>query len=473
MMRLGPALVMALAVAVGGPHTSSQATAALPAPGSERSAEGAYQALAPLRLLDTRSALGVATRTPAPAGSSTPVMIAGRGGAPTTGVRAVVLNVTVTQPATGGFVTAYPGGTSLPGTSSLNFATGWTRANLVTVKVGSDGMVNLHTSTRTHLIADLVGVYLSSASTPTAGVFGGYVAVEPDRVVDTRDGTWGGPLKGRYQLVQALDYGEFLSPTIRAVVVNVTATNPEAAGYLTAFDGDSAMPTTSTLNFAQGTTVPNMAVIPTSTCIKCADDGRDIPMFAIFNGSARSTDVIVDIVGFIDDDTTGQGSRFRPLDPVRIVDSRTSLRATAFDWNHQQTVALPAPLITRSTRAIVANTTLVRPTRSTYLTVWSDGSFQPPVSNLNARAGQTVANMTISGTAIADVPLASFTVFNQACCTDVVMDLVGTMEEFPTTFADTDTAGRASTADTPQGTAATDAPPSLSALPTGEVSSGN
>jgi hypothetical protein len=48
---------------------------------------------------------------------------------------AVVLNVTVTGPATGGFLTVFPDGQPLPAVSNLNFTAGETISNLVVVPV--------------------------------------------------------------------------------------------------------------------------------------------------------------------------------------------------------------------------------------------------------------------------------------------------------------------------------------------------
>ncbi|MGI8807222.1 MAG: hypothetical protein ACR2KK_05185 [Acidimicrobiales bacterium] len=58
---------------------------------------------------------------------------------PATGVSAVVLNVTVTEPATGSFLTIWPAGQVRPLASSLSYSAGQTVPNLVTVKVGEDG----------------------------------------------------------------------------------------------------------------------------------------------------------------------------------------------------------------------------------------------------------------------------------------------------------------------------------------------
>ncbi|MFC7489338.1 hypothetical protein, partial [Knoellia alttitudinis] len=71
---------------------------------------GGYSPLAPSRVLDTRS--GIGAPGPVPAGGTVHLQATGKGGVPTTGVSAVVLNVTVTAPKTSGSITAYPDGTT-------------------------------------------------------------------------------------------------------------------------------------------------------------------------------------------------------------------------------------------------------------------------------------------------------------------------------------------------------------------------
>ena len=82
------------------------------------------------------------------------------GGVPTTGVSAVVLNVTVTDPNAGSYLTVYPNGASVPTASNLNFTPGQTVPNLVVVKVGSSGMVNVYNAAGgTDVIFDVAGWY--------------------------------------------------------------------------------------------------------------------------------------------------------------------------------------------------------------------------------------------------------------------------------------------------------------------------
>jgi hypothetical protein len=70
----------------------------------------------------------------------------------------VVLNVTATVPTKAGYFTGYPNGASLPFASDLNFLAGQTVANLVVVKVGTTGAVNVFNRTAsTHVVIDVVG----------------------------------------------------------------------------------------------------------------------------------------------------------------------------------------------------------------------------------------------------------------------------------------------------------------------------
>lgn len=67
---------------------------------------GRYQDLRPSRILDTSEALRVPSNTPVPADGTIDLAVAGRGGEPSAGVSAVVLNVMATDATAPGYVTA-------------------------------------------------------------------------------------------------------------------------------------------------------------------------------------------------------------------------------------------------------------------------------------------------------------------------------------------------------------------------------
>ena len=122
---------------------------------------GAFTSLTPYRQLDTRNGTGGVSGPVAP-GATIRVPVDGHGGIPTTGVSAVAVNVTVTQPSSYGNIAVYASGTATPDTSNLNFTSGQTTPNLVIAPVGSDGMIALTNNSNgtVQLIADTSGYYL-------------------------------------------------------------------------------------------------------------------------------------------------------------------------------------------------------------------------------------------------------------------------------------------------------------------------
>lgn len=117
---------------------------------------GAYAASPPWRILDTRNFTG-GVNGPIAGGTAVAVQTTGRGGVPTSGVSAVILNATAVGPAGPGFLTLFPTGGNLPLASDVNYAEGETRPNLTVVKVGVNGTIDLYTSTSTHVVLDVAG----------------------------------------------------------------------------------------------------------------------------------------------------------------------------------------------------------------------------------------------------------------------------------------------------------------------------
>ncbi|MDP9071103.1 MAG: hypothetical protein M3N68_07425 [Actinomycetota bacterium] len=116
-----------------------------------------YTALTPARILDTRSGQGAPAAAVGP-GATVALTVTGRGGVPATGVSAVVMNVTVTQPSAPSYLTAWPAGQPRPTASNLNYLAGQTVPNLVVAKVGTGGGVSLYNAAgSTHVVADVVG----------------------------------------------------------------------------------------------------------------------------------------------------------------------------------------------------------------------------------------------------------------------------------------------------------------------------
>jgi hypothetical protein len=122
----------------------------------------AFQALAPIRMLDTRSldpALNPLTSgVRVAAGETVRLPIAGVRGVPSDAAAASI-NITLTDPAAAGHLTAFPCGVR-PNTSSVNIAPGITAAASATmVKLSGDGDLCLYSRASVHVIVDINGVW--------------------------------------------------------------------------------------------------------------------------------------------------------------------------------------------------------------------------------------------------------------------------------------------------------------------------
>jgi streptogramin lyase len=355
---------------------------------------GEFTALTPARILDTRDGTGRGgATTPLGSGGQFDVQITGRGGVPSSGVAAVVLNATVTAPtAPSSWLTVWPAGRPRPEVSNVNYPAGQTVPNLVTVAVGTGGKLSVFNGAGSaHVLFDVLGYY-SDASGPFGARF---VPTDPVRVLDTRDGTGAPaqPIGPGGSLPFDLTGADLLPETgVSGVVMNVTVTSPTVGGFLTVHPDGVTRPLASNLNFVRGQTVANLVTV------RLSGDG----LVRFFN-SVGTTHVIADLVGFYTDEVTTNAGRFVPVTPLRLVDTRSSGYGPV---GPEQAVALRIPedghLTTTQISAAAVNITATQPTATGYLTVHPDGCEIPYVSSLNFTPGQTVANHAISAVSARD-----------------------------------------------------------------------
>lgn len=234
----------------------------------------------PVRLIDTRTAGAAGTDdlivnvAPMPANTE-------RSG--------VILQLTATEPAGSGYLTAYQGGQTLPPTSNVNFNAGETISNRVMVPVGTDGRVVIHRGgfSRLHVVVDQVGWVGTAARS-----VGALHAVAPARLLDSRlDGSALGsgsrvsiPVAGRAGVPSMQSATE----RPQAVLLNLTVTNTSAYSWLVAYSSRS-QPPTSDLNWAGGEDRANLVLAP------LAPDGT----VTIYNSNG-TTDLVIDVLGWTD-----------------------------------------------------------------------------------------------------------------------------------------------------------------------------
>jgi uncharacterized protein YkwD len=182
----------------------------------------------------------------------------------------------------------FPAGSPVPTASNLNFAAGQTVANMVIVPVGTSGQISVYNDAGlTHVIVDVLGWFGDGA---------GYAGFSPARLLDSRLGapTVDGLFAGGGQLgsasvmnVTVLGRGGVPAAGVGAVAVNVTAAEPCATSFITAYPSGASRPTASNLNFTAARTVANMVIVPVGT------NGQ----ISIYN-DAGQTHVVVDVLGW-------------------------------------------------------------------------------------------------------------------------------------------------------------------------------
>jgi hypothetical protein len=338
------------------------------------------------------------------------------------GVDAVVLGVTAVNAKANGYIGVYPHG-NRGSTSNLNFAAGQVVANQVTVPPspsGVDGMVDFFNGSGqpVDLLVDVYGFQTHGESGNTFG--NTYGPHAPQRILDTRSGLGvpRAPVPGRGSVTVAVAGTNGVPADATSVLLNVTATHTNGAGYLTAYGHGSSRPNTSNSNWSAGQTVATLVKVPLT-------DGRVV----LYNGSGGTADFVADLVGY--DYQYGLGSVFLPeAPPQRALDTRTGATPTKLAPGHRIKVQLGGlygmPAVGLS--AAVLNLTVTHTTSPGYLTVYPDGGSAGGTSSLNYAAGSTVANTAVPMVG-AD---GAVDVFNGGSTpVDVIVDLYGAYYAYP------------------------------------------
>jgi len=246
---------------------------------------------------------------------------------------------------------------------------------------------------------------------------GEFTPLTPARILDTRDGTGGfhAPIgAGQTINVQVTSVGGVPAAGVAAVVFNATAVNPTSNTYLTVWPAGIARPANSNVNVVAGETRPNLVTVAVGA-------GGQVSLF----NNAGSADAIFDIVGFYTDASGPPGSRFHPVDPFRLFDTRTPAGGAPASPIGPGgvlpiTVTGVGPIPTGTT-AVVLNVTVTAPTSAGYLTVFPGDVSPPKASNLNFVPNTTVPNLVT----VRVPPSGVIDFLNSGGSTHVIADVVG------------------------------------------------
>jgi hypothetical protein len=319
--------------------------------------KGRFNPVTPVRVADTRTGHGVV-----PAGGVLQVPAAGVAGVPANAT-GVVVNLTAVAAAQAGYLSAYPCGAATPTASNLNVTAGETRANLAVVAVDATKAICVFSSTTTDVIVDLAGWYGTTGSA--------FQPLTPARVFDSRP--TGIATSFRIPMASA-------PADASAVTVNLTVTNPAAAGYLTAYPCGMDTPLVSNVNFAADQTIANLATVRLGSA-------KDLCL-----ASPVPTNVIVDLAGVF----TTSGATFTSAVSTRFLDTRDGTGGWTGPVAAGQTVELHVAGtrgIPTNATSVVVNLTATATAAAGYVTAYPCDQAAPTASNLNFDAAATAANL--------------------------------------------------------------------------------
>jgi hypothetical protein len=377
---------------------------------------GDFFSVPPTRIMDTRAGLGAPLGRVGPGGQVS-LKVTGVGGVPSTGVSAVFVNVTETANTAAGYVTVWPNGGAVPGTSNLNYAKHQIKANEMVVKVGVDGRIRLrNTGSSAHLIVDVVG-YATTALVAGGGKF---KALARPRIVDTRTGQ--GTTAGRVPpnssiTVKITGANGIPASGVGAVLVNLTAVNSTASGYLTVHAANVARPPTSSINFQTNQSIANMLITQVSPAGEVT----------IYNSSG-STHVLFDLVGYYSDGNApppAGGNLTMLSTPKRVVDSRSGIGTAKAPMGPSSTRTIDltgvAGIPASGVGSVVINITAANTTGASYFTQYPANESLPVTSALDWQPGQGANNYIVAKVG----PGGLVKIYNYTGKTALIVDVVG------------------------------------------------
>jgi hypothetical protein len=359
----------------------------------------------PVRIYNTRSEGGLIGPN-----SIRTVPIRGRGNIPAE-ARSVIMNVTVVDSTTGGYLQVWPTGDARPAdTSTHNFRPNETFPNLVVSGIGNDGTVSVYNNAGTvHILVDAVGYTLANSTGSRL------TSITPARLFNTRDGDniTRGPLgQGETRSVQVRGIDN-VPQNATAVVLNLTADQASTTGsFVTAWPSGQSRPTdTSNLNLIAGVTRPNVAVVAIGA-------GGRIDIYNEFG----TTELFAEVVGYFSPASLGG---ITGVNPERVFNTRSGIGTTATPMGpgeSRSVLVRGVAGVPSDARTAILKVTVDASSAGGYLSVGPNAfSGEPTFSNLNFQPGMTVPNLVI--TQIGSD--GRVRVYNNAGTVTVLVDILG------------------------------------------------
>ncbi|NQW90178.1 RHS repeat protein [Curtobacterium sp. VKM Ac-2861] len=366
------------------------------------------------------------------------VKVAGVAGLPSSGIGAVTMMVTIADPSGSGQLQARADDSDAATLMMIyNSGVGGNTSNTGLLAVADDGTIEVMTQTaQSKVIIDITGYYTSTKNGVSAG---GFVAMSPARVLDSRDGTGaaaGQIPAGSQRTIQATG-SNGIPAGAAAVAVNIVVINREAkAGYVRPTPTDGVR-STGVLNYnstAGLTTAMNAQVALSSAgkfSLSTAEGGGKI-------------DLVVDIQGYFLQSNPGGG--FTPQ-AGRLVDTRTTASiAAGASFAVQVGGRAGAPTVEGGLSAAAVTFTAVNNSGAdSYAKMWADGAAEPDSSAISSDTTSIVSNTVVTPVgANGNIRIKNM----GTAAMNYVVDLQGTYNSLPGGPSDTNRTGQRTSATT-------------------------
>jgi hypothetical protein len=191
---------------------------------------------------------------------------------------------------------------------------------------------------------------------------------------------------------------------VQDVILNVTVVDESGAGFVNAWPGSDVKPVGSAINFQANTPRAQLVTVPMGF------NGQ------IWISSSQATHLIVDVVGYHCSCTPV--NRFLG-DQRRIYDSRSSAQIAS---GQALTISILNPAA--NAKSVLLNLTAVAPASATFMSVYQYGTSIPQASNLNANAGEEIANF-VEVPLVIENGVGKVNIYNGGGSTHFIVDLLG------------------------------------------------
>ena len=317
------------------------------------------------------------------------VKVAGVAGLPSSGIGAVTMMVTIADPSGSGQLQMRADAADTTTLMMIyNSGVGGNTSNTGLLAVADDGTIQVRTETaQSKVVIDVTGYYTSTKNGVSAG---GFVAMSPSRVLDSRGGigaAQGQIPAGSQRTIQATG-SNGIPAGAAAVAVNIIVINREAkAGYVRPTPTGETR-STGVLNYnsvAGQSTAMNAQVALNADgkfSIDTAEDGGKI-------------DLVVDIQGYFLKSNPGGG--FTPLNG-RLIDTRNgSSIASGASFTVQVGGVQGAPTVEGGLSAVAVTFTAVNESGAdSYAKMWADGAAEPESSAISSDRTSKVTNTVVA-----------------------------------------------------------------------------